>query len=1007
MFDVFVSYARLDGSELAFRVARALEQRGRSVWIDKDDIPPAVAFTPELRRGVDGSDAFLVVVTERSMSPSSVCRVEIEHAVARGKRIVPVRWSATHSVPLPESTPKEIAELNIIGIDAADGFEHDVDAIVAGLDLDLDWVREHTRLLLRAVDWLNHGRTESWLLRGEDLEGAQRWLAAPPMGQQAMPSLSATTAAAARLGADPLEAQRQLIEASRQRADRERDATVASRMAAMSSTAFSRGPSSLPLATRLALESLSRNSTPEAFELANRCRAILPVPIYRVAHDATVSGVAAGAGRLVVTVDAAGAVNATDSTSGERLWAAHEDGPISLVELSTDGELLALSVEGHGLSCLRARTGERIGRLEHHEQVGSLRVSGDGRYVLASSGLGVGPEAVGPSTVRLFDLGRERECNAPSRFSRFAGALFHPTLATAAGPAILTAADESVRLVDIHGEVLAEAKFGGDRNPVVHIAVSANRPWAAVSTFSGTLRLIDIAQGREVMSTELGAMGANSAFSPHGSRLASLAGDGTVIVWEIDGWTILARVPARNVHTVRFGRDDDTLVLLDYHAGVRVWGIAPLRERHRIANVHPARIAVSPDDGRIVFAHDDDQMAWIAEYEESDSWRPHDSGSPLSIAGGAVGRRIFVGGERPDPTTPWVSRERPRPGFVASCDMDFRAAAVSETKRIAAVVGGTSSSGIIAIVGSSIVELRGDGVEPNVLYESSADIAHVASSRDATCLAILESDGTALVLDTRSSDRRRLEGGKEPWAALAISGDGRVVAGRTADGLALHDARTGERDRGVSLSSKASHAIATVPALALSADGEWVAVADGTNLIVFEARSGRLVTQASHQWAAKFVQFGLIGAIVVSASATSVGADGGFGDLRALDAATGRLLLESTLNGSALALALTSNGAHAACATDVGGIALFSVVERSGLIGSLHPPEEPDRFRALAFLDDDNLLVAASGNRLHRFRWRERDIAADVARRLTVEPLAEVWSHVTGGEAYRVVRYAS
>jgi len=91
MYDVFVSYARADGSEMALRIVNALERRGKQVWFDTEDIPPAVTFTPEIQTGIDGSDAFAIVVTERSMSPSSVCRIELEHAILRGKRIVPVR----------------------------------------------------------------------------------------------------------------------------------------------------------------------------------------------------------------------------------------------------------------------------------------------------------------------------------------------------------------------------------------------------------------------------------------------------------------------------------------------------------------------------------------------------------------------------------------------------------------------------------------------------------------------------------------------------------------------------------------------------------------------------------------------------------------------------------------------------------------------------------------------------------------------------------------------------
>src|SRR5439155_20642930 len=48
---------------------------------------------------------------------------------------------------------------------------------ISALDTDLEWVHTHTRLLTRAIEWENKGKNNSFVLRGDDLRSAERWLA--------------------------------------------------------------------------------------------------------------------------------------------------------------------------------------------------------------------------------------------------------------------------------------------------------------------------------------------------------------------------------------------------------------------------------------------------------------------------------------------------------------------------------------------------------------------------------------------------------------------------------------------------------------------------------------------------------------------------------------------------------------------------------------------------------------------------------------------------------------
>ena len=51
---------------------------------------------------------------------------------------------------------------------------------MSALHTDLDWLREHTRLLQRASEWDSAGRTEFWLLFGDSIVEAKAWAARRP-----------------------------------------------------------------------------------------------------------------------------------------------------------------------------------------------------------------------------------------------------------------------------------------------------------------------------------------------------------------------------------------------------------------------------------------------------------------------------------------------------------------------------------------------------------------------------------------------------------------------------------------------------------------------------------------------------------------------------------------------------------------------------------------------------------------------------------------------------------
>lgn len=169
--NVFISYSRRNKAFVQ-QLHSALSTTRREVWVDWDSIPVAGDWWQEIQLGIELADTFLFVISPDSVA-SKVCGQEIEEAVKHHKRLVPVVFE---DVP-PDQVHPELARLNWIFFRSEDDFQSSFQRLLAALDQDLDYVRSHTRLLVRALEWERHGRDMSYLLRGADLDRANEHLA--------------------------------------------------------------------------------------------------------------------------------------------------------------------------------------------------------------------------------------------------------------------------------------------------------------------------------------------------------------------------------------------------------------------------------------------------------------------------------------------------------------------------------------------------------------------------------------------------------------------------------------------------------------------------------------------------------------------------------------------------------------------------------------------------------------------------------------------------------------
>ena len=170
MSDVFISYSRRD-IDFVRHLFDQLTARDREPWADWQDIPPTADWLAEIYSGIEAANTFLFVISPDSVA-SEICTLEIEHAVKHNKRLVPVVWKDAED----NQVHSAMTAHNWVFLRAEDDFEANFELLIDALDTDLAYIREHTRLLTRAIEWQDNNRPRTDVLRGPELTVTEGWL---------------------------------------------------------------------------------------------------------------------------------------------------------------------------------------------------------------------------------------------------------------------------------------------------------------------------------------------------------------------------------------------------------------------------------------------------------------------------------------------------------------------------------------------------------------------------------------------------------------------------------------------------------------------------------------------------------------------------------------------------------------------------------------------------------------------------------------------------------------
>ena len=167
--------------DFADQLEAALDAYGFETSIDRHGISGGEEWKRRLGNLISEADTVVFVLTPTS-ARSEICTWEAQESERLGKRILPVIQRSLEGA----SPPPQLRERNYIFFyndpKAAPGagFGTGLAKLIAALNTDVDWLREHTRYLQRATEWDRGGRPANRLLSGGDIADAKDWAARRP-----------------------------------------------------------------------------------------------------------------------------------------------------------------------------------------------------------------------------------------------------------------------------------------------------------------------------------------------------------------------------------------------------------------------------------------------------------------------------------------------------------------------------------------------------------------------------------------------------------------------------------------------------------------------------------------------------------------------------------------------------------------------------------------------------------------------------------------------------------
>src|SRR6516162_5090406 len=781
---VFISYSRKDSAAFADELLAGLEVAGFAPFLDRHDIAPGEPWEARLGGLITQSDTVVFVVSPEALK-SKQCTWEVDRTLEVSKRLLPVIFK---SVP-DHDIPEKLRRLQFVSFDSGTGFARPLSQLAEALRVDLDWIREHTRLGDLARRWDARGRPESLLLRGDDLDAAKAWMAARKAAAPEITDAQRTfvrtsdEAETSRLGRERAQLRRSarllwavaslvllwfgyVLWKDYDVARRELNVFTARATDALNDEQFDR-------AMRYALQVYPARGdlpwiAPFSSELEGKLAGgALSTRLHRQlnGHSKPVKTAAfSGDGKLVVTASDDNTARIWDAGSGREIAVlkGHTDNVLSAA-FSGDGKRVATASRDSTARIWDAGSGNEIAVLKGHtDGMDSAAISGDGKLVVTASE---------DATARIWDAKSGREIAVLKNHD---SALNNATFSADDKRVVTASRDSIARIWDTKtGKEITVLK--GHAGPVSSAVFSGDGKLVVTASYDSTARIWDVESGNEVARLL-------ARLAPKRGKSGDI-GDILGLPWEGKQIAVL-KGHTDKLHSATFSADGKRVVTASDDSTARVWDAGGGTEM-AVLKGHDDMLgaAFSADDKRVVTASKDKTARiWDA-----------DSGNEIAVLKGHT-------------------------------DSVNSAAFSGDGKRVV-----TSSEDKTARIWDA-----GGGAELAVLEGHTAKVHRAAFSADGKRVVTASSDKTARIWDAENgTEIGALKGHDGEVLSAAFSADGKlVVTAAVFDNVRIWNAESRKE-----IAVMKGHLVSSA---AFSADGKRVATAswDGKARI-WDAESGK------------------------------------------------------------------------------------------------------------------------------------------------------------------------
>lgn len=861
MAKLFVSYSRKDSVAARKLIESFKSVIEQDVWVDWESIPPAVDWLEQIFHGIEEADAFVFMVSPDSIV-SEVCKVEIARAVQNNKRIIPIVLRDVASADCPES----IRKLNWTFIRDTDNYEEGLAKVKTAIELDLDWLEEHRRLQVRALEW-HRKKDVSLLLRGRDLRNAQQmlktytskdpiptelqskyidhsgkternrtfaWIAtaialvllsilsyltfresvratanAIEANKQAeIADINAETAQEnareARKAQLDAEAAREQAEAAKVEAEKQKLIAEAQRSAARAQIYQTR-PGELYTSTLLAIDSYLTSSSPEAEEVLRSNISLLPIPVSQMDLDGDINTIEFNRdGSAFVTASDDGSACVWNVEDGTKLFCATSSKSMNDAAFSRTADILVIGDDAGVVQILDATNGDVIGTFNYQVPIWDVNIRTDGKLLAVARDDG---------KISIIDLTTRKESYDLQMNGQLVQAAFSPNgrwiaAGSNAGSTTLW------NLTD--GRIISGSRH---RGAILTLEFSPNSRLLVSGGKDNNVYVFDTAIGKEVLRIPNEDWVEDIAFHPSGSWFVTASRDKRIRVWDVEtGDERLRMLQDSFVQKVQVSSNGQWIATTGSDKTVRVWNAATGAEIFQIPISDTGSVLAFSSDAKYLVAGNQSGAVniWdISVMPAADKYLQFN---------GTIGDVQFVSATgriaASDDNRVWLLNPEQLSALTAR--PEGRALFEMKSTILELVVSPDSNLIAVSTVGNDLLIYDLEKRRPMTIRHTGTG-HKLAFSADGTQLITSDADGNVQAWDTATGEllNTLIEGGTK-INSLATSPT--LIAVGLPDKITVLDIASGEQL--ADFESPGNH-----QTLAFSADGSWMASGNSTGQI--------------------------------------------------------------------------------------------------------------------------------------------------------------------------------